>query len=156
MNKSLMIIASILVCLIAGLIGMIFTSSAIPTWYAGLEKPSFNPPNWIFGPVWTTLYILMGISLYLVWSKGIEKKEVQQGMLFFGIQLFINALWSIIFFGLHQPLIAFIEIIIMWIMILITIIKFYNISKPAAYLLIPYILWVSFASVLNLFITMLN
>ena len=156
LNNRAKLIFSILLCLLAGAIGSIFTVSSIPTWYAVLKKPFFNPPNWIFGPVWTVLYILMGISLYLVWKKGIKTEESKVALILFGFQLVINALWSIIFFGLRMPSYALIGIIILWVAILFTIIKFYNISKPAAYLLIPYILWVSFASVLNLYIWLLN
>ncbi|MDO8741158.1 MAG: TspO/MBR family protein [Candidatus Woesearchaeota archaeon] len=150
------LIFSIIICQLAGLIGSFFTASSIGTWYAALQKPSFNPPNWIFGPVWVALFLLMGISLYLVWEKGIKAKGVKTALIFFGIQLLLNMLWSIIFFGLRSPLYASIEIIILWLAILFTIIKFYNISKPAAYLLVPYILWVSFAVVLNISIVLVN
>lgn len=147
------LILSIVLCLLAGIIGSIFTTSAIPTWYAALQKPAFSPPNWIFGPVWTMLYILMGIALYIVWN---NKKKSKTGLTFFGIQLALNALWSIIFFGLKSPAYAFVNIVLLWISILLTIIYFYKTSKTAAYLLIPYILWVSFAAVLNFYIMMLN
>lgn len=142
-------IFSVALCLAAGLVGSLFTATSIPEWYQFLNKPSFSPPNWIFGPVWTTLYVLMGISLYLVW----EKKKVPS---VFWIQLILNALWSIIFFGMRNPTLAFIEIVVLWIAIFLTIKSFYRISKLASYLLIPYILWVSFASVLNLSIAILN
>jgi len=150
------LVISILVCQLAGLIGSIFTSKSITTWYAMLNKPSFNPPNWIFAPVWTTLFILMGISLYLVCNSGIDTYEVKIAITIFVIQLMLNILWSIIFFGFHAPFYAFIEMIILWGAILITIFKFYNISPTAAYLLIPYILWVSFAAVLNFSLWHLN
>jgi translocator protein len=144
------------VCLLAGVIGSFFTMDAIPTWYAALTKPSFNPPNWVFGPVWTTLYILMGISLYLVWISKKKTDERRQGIIFFFVQLGLNTLWSILFFGLQSPFFAFIEIVILWFMILLTMISFYKVRKIAAYLLVPYILWVSFASILNLSIYFLN
>jgi len=147
MKKWLKLVLAILVCEVAGLIGSIFTFPSIPTWYASLVKPSFNPPGWLFAPVWTILFALMGISLYLAWPAG--KKA-------FGAQLLLNVLWSVLFFGFHSPLLAFIEIIILWIAILLNIIVFYKKSKPAAYLLIPYLLWVSFAAALNLFIVILN
>lgn len=150
------LVFSIIICQLAGLIGSFFTASSIDTWYAALQKPSFNPPSWIFGPVWVTLFVLMGISLYLVWEKGIKAKGAKTALIFFGIQLALNALWSIIFFGLRSPLYASIEIIILWLAILFTILKFYRISKPAAYLLIPYMLWVSFAAVLNISIAIIN
>lgn len=151
-----LLLYSLIICQLAGIIGSFFTSSSIPTWYAALEKPSFNPPNWVFAPVWTTLFVLMGISLYLIWNKGLKAKKVKIALTFFGIQLTLNVLWSIIFFGLKSPLYAFMEIIILWIAILLTIFKFYRISKAAAYLLIPYLIWVSFAVVLNFLILTLN
>ncbi|MBI2405804.1 tryptophan-rich sensory protein [Candidatus Microgenomates bacterium] len=148
------LLLSIGVCLGAGFIGSFFTVSAIPTWYATLNKPIFSPPNWVFAPVWTTLYILMGISLYFVW---VSKSKIKQKVLtLFFIQLGLNALWSILFFGLKNPTLAFIEIVALWITIFLTIKYFYPISKLAAYLLVPYILWVSFASVLNVAIVLLN
>ena len=148
--------ASIIICQLAGFIGSIFTAASIPTWYAALQKPFFNPPAWVFAPVWITLFVLMGISLYLVWNKGIKTKGVKIALILFGFQLALNVLWSIIFFGLKSPLYAFIEIVMLWIIILFTILKFYSISKTASYLLIPYILWVSFAAVLNFSIFILN
>jgi tryptophan-rich sensory protein len=149
-------IVAILVCQIAGLIGSVFTAPSIPEWYANLQKPFFSPPNWVFAPAWITLYILMGVSLYLVWRKGWHRKGVRTGLLLFGIQLVLNAAWSIIFFGLQNPLLAFVEIIVLWLAIVLTIHQFWRIKKPAAYLLIPYILWVSFAAALNFFIWRLN
>lgn len=150
--KKLMI--SIIVCLLAGMIGSFFTTPSIATWYASLIKPSFSPPNWVFAPVWTTLFILMGLSLYLVWSRGLKKVKLE--ITIFGVQLILNIIWSVLFFGLRSPLYAFVEIIVLWLAILIIIIKFYKVSKNAAYLLIPYILWVSIASLLNYYILILN
>ncbi len=149
------LVISIIICEAAGLIGSIFTFSSIPTWYASLVKPSFSPPNWIFGPAWTILYALMGISLYIVWKKGFNKKT-KFAFYLFGAQLILNSLWSIIFFGLRSPLYAFIEIVVLWILILLTIVTFYRISKTSAMLLLPYIVWVSFALILNLSILQLN
>jgi len=179
MKKILKLITSILICEMAGAIGLFFTTPAINTWYARLLKPSFNPPDWIFAPVWTILFFLMGISLYLVWEKNwavdaSEDKEEKKAwnpistklwrgewreenaICIFFIQLGLNILWTVIFFSLKSFDIAFIEILMLWFAILYTIINFYRISKLAGYLLIPYILWVSFASVLNLFIWWLN
>jgi benzodiazapine receptor len=150
------LLVSILIVLLAGFIGSIFTSPSIPTWYASLQKPAFNPPNWLFAPAWTILYVLMGISAYLIWDKGFKKKGVRIALIVFAVQLVLNSLWSVLFFGLHSPLYAFIEIIFLWIAILFTILKFYKISKTAAYLLIPYICWVTFASVLNYYVLILN
>jgi benzodiazapine receptor len=150
------LIFSIFLCLFAGFIGSYFTTPAIPTWFATLQKPSFAPPNWVFAPVWTSLYILMGISLFLVWQKGREDKTVKAAIYLFAGQLVLNALWSFVFFGLRSPLLGLIEIIILWIAILATILSFMKISRTAAYLLIPYILWVSFASIVNFSIWSLN
>ena len=154
MNKVWKFVISILVSLSAGAIGGIFTSSAITTWYATLTKPSFNPPNWLFGPAWTVLYILMGIALYLVWVSDKENKKITYIVFF--IQLVLNTLWSIVFFGAHQTGWAFFEIVLLWLAILATIIAFHRISKPAAYLLIPYVAWVTFAAILNYSVWVLN
>jgi translocator protein len=125
-------------------------------WYATLTKPALSPPNWIFGPVWMTLYALMGIAVFLVWAKGGDRKDVHVALLVFGIQLILNALWSIIFFGLHSPGWAFADIVILWFAIVWTMTLFYKISKPATWLLVPYILWVSFANYLNYSLWILN
>lgn len=150
------LILSILLCLSAGLIGSSITAENIPTWYATLNKPIFTPPNWLFAPVWTSLYILMGIAAYLIWRKGFENREVKIALGIFFIQLVLNAIWTPLFFGLHWLLFAFIEIVILWLFILWTIIRFYKISSVAALLLIPYFLWVSFASILNFSFWLLN
>lgn len=155
-SNPIKLIISLVVCQLAGIIGSLFTMSKIPSWYMNINKPELAPPNWVFGPVWTTLFILMGIALYLVWKQGINKKDVKNALYIFGVQLILNVLWSIIFFGLENPGAAFIEIISLWISILLSIIYFYKISKPASYLLIPYIAWVSFASYLNFMIWGLN
>ncbi|MFW6450615.1 MAG: TspO/MBR family protein [Nanoarchaeota archaeon] len=152
MNKILKLIISIIIPFIASAVGGVFTASSVSTWYVTLVKPSFNPPSWIFGPVWTILYFFMGISFYLVWTRRLETPALMA----FVTQLFLNVLWSIIFFGLKAPFYAFIEIIFLWLAILITIIYFYRINKLSAYLLIPYILWVSFAAILNFSIFVLN
>lgn len=156
MSKLLKLITAVLVCEGIGLISTPFTISAIQNWYYYLNKPPFSPPNWVFGPVWSVLYFMMGISAYLIWIKGLKNKKEKVALIYFLIQLFINFLWSIIFFGLRSPILAFIDIIFLWLMIALTIRKFYTISKPAAYMLIPYFLWVSFALVLNFSIVMLN
>ena len=153
MNKWIKLIVSILICQIAGIIGSIFTTPSITTWYADLQQPAFSPPNWVFGPVWITLYTLIGISLYLVWNK---KKNIKIPLTLFFIQLILNSIWSIIFFGLQNPFYALIEIIILWITILLTIINFYKVSKKAGLLLLPYIIWVSVATILNYYIWILN
>jgi len=150
------LIAAVLIASAAGLIGSIFTSSSVSTWYTTLTKPWFNPPGWVFGPVWTVLYVLMGISAYLVWIKGFDNKEVKIALGVFGVQLVLNAVWSFLFFGLQSPFYALIEIGVLWIAITATMFVFYRINKTAMYLLIPYIVWVSFAAVLNYSIWILN
>ncbi len=153
--KWLKLITSLLICQLAGIIGSLFTTPNIPTWYATLNKPVFNPPNWIFAPVWLSLYVLMGISFYFIWTKS----DVPNfGFLFslFLFQLVLNAFWSIIFFGFKSPLYAFVEILFLWLSILLCIIFLYRVSKTASVLLIPYILWVTFAAVLNFGIFVLN
>lgn len=147
---------AIAICESAGAIGSLFTTPAIPTWFSGINKPTFSPPNWLFAPVWTILFALMGIAVYLVYREGRSKKTTRIALLIFAVQLLLNILWSVLFFGMHNPGLALIEIICLWIAILFTIISFFRISKPAAILLIPYILWVSFASVLNFSIWRLN
>lgn len=151
----IVLIAAIIICQLAGAIGAIFTTPKIATWYASINKPIFNPPNWIFGPVWTTLFLMMGFSLYLIWISK-SSKDRTFALCFFGMQLLFNIVWSVLFFGLQNPFLAFIEIIILWLAILLTIIYSYKVSKDASYLMIPYILWVSFAAVLNFAIYFLN
>lgn len=180
-NKISKILISIIICELAGAIGSVFTVSQINTWYKDLKKPFFSPPNWIFGPVWTALFLLMAVSLYLVWSASwkpkneiIEKKankkiwnryseklaigqwQKTNIILIFSFQLILNILWSVIFFGFHSPALAFFEILMLWFAILFTVVNFYRVSKAAAYLLLPYIIWVSFAGILNYFFWILN
>ncbi len=152
----LKLVVSIVICQTAGIIGSLFTTPYIPTWYATLVKPDFNPPSWVFGPVWTTLYLLMGIALFLVWKNGFKNKNVPVAMAIFGVQLILNTAWSIIFFRLQNPGLAFIEMVFLWASILASMIYFYKVSKIASWLLLPYILWVSFAGVLNMNIWLLN
>lgn len=147
---------SILIPLLVGAISGYFTSSGVNGWYAVANKPTFNPPNWIFAPVWTTLYVLMGISLFLVWRSDAATGIKNTAIALFALQLTLNFFWSVIFFKLQQPGWAFAEIIVMWGMILLTIFSFGKISSTAAWLLVPYISWVSFASVLNYSIWRLN
>ena len=144
-GDTLKLVVSILVCQLAGVIGGLFTASSVGTWYTTLTKPSFNPPNWLFSPVWITLYFLMGVALFLVWRQGIQTEGVKIALIVFGLQLALNTLWSLLFFGLKMPLLAFIEIVILWCLILITLLKFLKISRLAGFLLVPYLLWVSFA-----------
>lgn len=150
------VVVSIAICQLAGVFGSLFTYPEIFTWYASLDKPSFTPPNWVFGPAWFLLFTLMGISLYLVWQKGIKGGKEKRALYAFSAQFMLNALWSLLFFGLHSPLYGLVGIILMWVSILVTIIMFYNIDRRAACLLVPYIAWVSFAALLNYSVWMLN
>lgn len=162
MRNLIHLTAAIAVSELAGIIGAVFTAPSIPTWYAELVKPALNPPAWVFGPVWTTLYALMGISLFLIWSsyakasEGLEKTEITRASWVFFIQLALNTLWSIFFFRLQSPALALLDVILLWLAILATMILFYRISKTASSLLLPYLLWVSFAGYLNYSIWMLN
>ncbi len=140
----------------AGIIGSFATMPNISAWYIFLQKPWFTPPSWLFAPVWTLLFLLMGIASYLVYEKGIRRSAVRKALLFYGIQLVVNILWSFSFFGVRNPLLGLITIIILWFLIIWTFIRFYPISKLAAYLLVPYFLWVSFAVILNGAIVVLN
>jgi len=163
LNNLFKLVIAIAVSELVGIIGSVFTISAIPTWYAGLVKPALNPPAWVFGPAWTTLYALMGVSLFLVWkqhSSILENVRMLRmwkiGIAAFFVQLSLNSVWSIIFFGLQNPGWALVDIVLLWLAIVWTMVVFYKISKPAAYLLVPYLLWVSFASYLNYSIWALN
>jgi translocator protein len=150
MNKSQIfkLIASLTLPLGLGTIAGLFTAEAIPGWYETLNRPSFNPPNWLFGPVWTTLYLLMGISLFLIWKQSVSK-ERNTSILVFTLQLLLNFGWSFIFFYFNMIGFAFIEIILLWISIVIMLVLFYKIKPMASYINIPYLLWVTFATVLN-------
>ena len=158
MPKLIKLVLSIAICEGAGIIGSVATFPAIPTWYAYLNKPPFSPPNFIFAPVWTILYLLMGISLFLIWQNTSKtlKKAKDESIQVFAAQLLLNVMWSIAFFGFHSPLAGLIIIIIMWILILETIRKFSKINKTAGFLLYPYLAWVSFASILNFSVWILN
>jgi tryptophan-rich sensory protein len=150
------LIAAILLCQAAGGLGMIFTVKAIPSWYSTLKRPWFNPPNWLFGPVWTLLYTLMGIALYRIWQLAPIPSGWVLGLTFFFIQLVLNALWSPLFFGLHDLWLAFAELLLMWAAIVLTIFLFYPMDAVSAWLLAPYLVWVSFAGLLNYSYAKLN
>ncbi|MEO8254758.1 MAG: TspO/MBR family protein [Flavobacterium sp.] len=157
MNKITKILAVVVTCLVIGYFSGIVTRSAILDWYPTLIKPSFNPPNWIFAPVWSMLYIMMGVAAGLVWDRiEYDKERVKKALVVFAIQLVLNALWSYLFFGLHNPMLAGLEIIVLWLMIYETYLQFSKINKIAGYLFIPYLAWVSFAGVLNASIWCLN
>ena len=156
LHNTFKLIISIFIAELAGIVGAGFTAPSIAGWYASLVKPELNPPAGVFGPVWTTLYALMGIAAFLVWKKGWARRDVKIALGIFIVQLVLNTLWSIIFFGLHSAGGALIEIILLWLAILATIVTFAKISKAGAWLLLPYILWVSFAGYLNYMIWGLN
>jgi translocator protein len=151
-----LLLLCIAVPLIIGLIGSLFTLPEIPGWYAGLQKPSFNPPAWIFGPVWTLLYILMGISLWLVIRDAAGGRPVQQAVALFAAQLAANLAWSILFFGLHLLIVAFVEIIVLLALIAATTIAFRRINTTAGWLLVPYLCWTGFATILTGAVWLLN
>jgi tryptophan-rich sensory protein len=146
---------SILLCFGIAAIGSYFTSSSVDSWYPSLIKPSWRPPNWLFAPVWTALYLSMAISAWLVWRQSGYKKAAS-ALTFFLLQLILNAAWSGLFFGLRQPFFAFLEIILLWLAILVTIRLFFRLRPVAAWMMVPYLLWVTFAAVLNLSIWWLN
>lgn len=156
MNNTAKLVIAILLPLLVGATSGFFTTTGVGSWYQTIQKPSWNPPNWIFGPVWTTLYVLMGIALFLVWKADTSNEAKKPALILFALQLVFNFFWSFIFFNQHAIGWALVEIIGMWLMILATIFAFANISKTAAWLLVPYISWVSFASILNYTIWKLN
>jgi len=156
LSNILKLIISIVICQLAGVIGSFFTMDSIPTWYAALNKPDFNPPNWIFGPVWIFLYLLMGISLFLVWRENLKNDHVKSAFVIFMVQLVLNTFWSIVFFGMQSITGGLIIILLLWLFIILTIIRFRKVSAIASMLLIPYLLWVTFAAVLNFYIYKLN
>ena len=150
------LIVSIVVCQGAGGIGAIFTTPAIQTWYAGLKKPAFTPPNSVFGPVWITLYLLMGVAVFLVWREGLSEEGVTTAFIVFWVQLMLNILWSIVFFGRKSLFAGIIVILLLWTTILANIILFFGVSPIAGGLLIPYIIWVTIAANLNAQVWILN
>lgn len=164
MKNIIRLVAAIIICQLAGVLGSFFTAPAIDAWYKTLERPFFTPPDWLFAPVWITLYTLLGISLYFIWIKNNEtkktekkkKKYIKVSLWIFAIHLVTNAIWSIIFFGLRSPQWALLNIVVLWGLIVWTMARFYKIDKKAAYILIPYILWVTLATALNFEIWRLN
>ena len=150
------LIGFIVLSQLAGIIGSVFTVPAIDAWYAELVRPSLAPPNWLFGPVWTILYVLMGIAAFVVWRVGTDRALVRRALVVFGVQLILNTLWSIIFFGWQSPGWALVEIIFLWLAIVMSISLFARVSGRAAWLLAPYLAWVTFAGYLNYSIYVLN
>ena len=147
--------ASVVLPQLVGGLAALFTYPAIDSWYAGLEKPLLSPPNWVFGPVWTSLYLLMGIAAYLVWRQ-VAKKEAKTALIYYCLQLVANFWWSVIFFAGQNIAAAMFEIVVLWLLILLTIVSFARVSRPAAWLLVPYLVWVSFAGYLNYSLLVLN
>ena len=156
MQKILKISLVVVVCVTIGYLSGMVTRDSIITWYPTLVKPVFNPPNWIFAPVWTLLYVMMGIAAGLVWTSNSDEQTTKKAIGFFAIQFGLNALWSYLFFGLHNPLLALIEIFLLLLMIFETYVQFKKIDKVAGMLLLPYLAWVSFATLLNASIWWLN
>ncbi len=152
-SSAIRFIVAVAVCEAAGLVSSVYTISAIPTWYAALQKPWFTPPNWLFAPVWLTLYFLMGVSLYLLWGK---RQRARAALGAFVLQLVLNVFWSIVFFGAHQLFYGFVVIAALWAAILATIALSYRVSRGAAFVLLPYISWVTIASALNYYVWVLN
>ncbi|MEP3209143.1 MAG: TspO/MBR family protein [Maribacter sp.] len=155
-KKLTYIIVSVSVCLLIGFLSGFAAQSSLNTWFVTLNKPSFNPPNWLFAPIWTILYTMMGIAAGIVWAKGMHHVWVKTALYHFGFQLLLNAAWSIVFFGFKQPIWALMVIIMLIVLLGLTIRWFNVVSRAAAYLLIPYFLWVCFATVLNYKIWELN
>jgi len=147
-NATRFLISVALPLLVGGLSGFA-TARGVQEWYPSLTKPPFNPPSWVFGPVWTLLYVMMGVAAYLVWQKGWESETVRVALALFLVQLILNGLWSVLFFGMQSPALAFAEILLLWVAIAGTIVWFWRVSPTAGILLLPYIAWVSFAAVLN-------
>lgn len=157
MNRYLKIVIFVATCLAVGFLSGLATQQGVNTWYPTLEKPFFNPPNWVFAPVWSLLYVMMGVAAGRVWGRiDFEREHVTKALTFFWIQLALNAIWSILFFYLHNPLLALVEIVLLWLMIYETYAKFKVIDRIAGWLFLPYLAWVSFATLLNASLWWLN
>ena len=156
MRTVLGLIVSIAIAQSAGLIGAWATASSVREWYPTLDKPWFTPPSWLFAPAWTILYTLMGIAAYIVWTHGVDKGVVQAALIAYGVQLLLNALWSPVFFGLQAPGPGLVVIVLLWVAIVVTIVWFARVSSPAAWLMAPYLAWVTYATALNVEIWRLN
>jgi tryptophan-rich sensory protein len=156
MHNAIRLVVSVGAPLVIGGLSGIATARAVTDWYPTLRKPAFNPPSWLFGPVWTALYVLMGIALYIVWRYGWDRPEVRWAIALFAVQLVLNGLWSVLFFGMRAPGLAFLEITVLWLAITATVVAFWKTAPIAGVLMIPYLAWVSFAAVLNGSIWWLN
>ncbi len=149
MTPAIAFVVAVLLPLAIGGLGSLATFGAVRDWYPTLVRPSFAPPSWVFGPVWTTLYVMMGVASWLAWRQGVAKPAVQAALTLYGIQLAFNLAWSWLFFGLRQPFVALIEIVVLLALIALTTLRFAVVSRPAAWLMLPYLAWVAFATVLN-------
>jgi len=156
MNNSIKLVISVALPLAVGGLSGFATAGGVSTWYPTLVKPSFNPPAWVFGPVWTVLYIMMGVAAFLVWRRGLDAEGVRIALTIFAVQLALNGIWSVLFFGMHAPGWALVEIILLWVAIGITTLLFWRVVPSAGALLLPYWMWVSFATVLNASLWWLN
>lgn len=158
--KTLSEVGKLIICLVVplavGFLGSMSTRSAIDTWFPALERPAFSPPDWVFAPVWTILYIMMGIAAFLVWRSGMQSRYVAPALVAFAVQLGLNFLWPELFFGRRQLLLGLVDIIALWAMIVVTMVLFFKVSRVAGLLMIPYLAWVTFASVLNFELWRLN
>ena len=156
MNNAIKFVIAIVAPLAVGGLSGLAIACGVETWYPTLVKPPFNPPSWVFGPVWTVLYIMIGLAAFLVWRKGLDADGVKAALNLFVLQLALNGLWSILFFGMQAPGLAFLEIVVLWIAIVATMRAFWRVNPAAGWLLVPYLAWVSFATILNGSIWMLN
>ncbi|HSD14612.1 MAG TPA: TspO/MBR family protein [Flavobacterium sp.] len=157
MQKITRILTVVVTCLCIGYFSRLIIGNSIEVWYPNLIKPGFTPPDWVFAPVWSMLFIMMGISAGLVWDRmELDRINVRKGLQFFAIQLGLNILWTYLFFGLHNPLLALVEIALLWLMIFETYVVFKRVDKIAAILLLPYLAWVGFATILNAAVFWLN
>jgi tryptophan-rich sensory protein len=155
-KKILLLVIALGICLLAGYIGSYYTTPELPTWYASLHKPDITPPAWVFAPLWTVLYIFMGISLYWIFETGIKTQDAKLGLILFIFQLVLNVGWSFLFFGLHSTFFSFLIIVMLWAVLLCTLVQVFRVSIPAAAILFPYFCWISFAAYLNYAMLILN
>lgn len=155
-KKILLFVVALGICLLAGYIGSYYSTPEIPTWYESLQKPDITPPSWVFAPVWTILYFFMGLSLYWILETGVRNQDAKLGLILFIFQLVLNVAWSFIFFSLHTTFFSFLIIVMLCAVLICTIVQLFRFSIPAAAILIPYVLWVSFAAYLNYAILILN
>jgi len=149
------LLVSLIIPLMVGYLGSLLTDNSVSTWYLNINKPAFNPPSWVFGPVWTVLFVLMGLAFYFVWQQGYSPGLLLPWAVYF-LQLLFNLLWSFFFFWLRNPLLGLVDIALLLVLIIINIVLFYRRRRLSGFLLLPYLLWVSFASILNLAIVIMN